>query len=807
MKRQAIIQILILAFTLAFPYLIAKANEPDSITSLKADLGRQSGIERMQTLEKLVTYYYDKQSKLAIGYATQLLKLAELSGMKSKEAGTCMLFSSIYKYQLHYEKCLEYDRQALKIYSQLGDSAMMSLLYYRISENFVSLSQFDSAIYYNDELNRRFASINDSSRLFQSKMLLGKAHCRNDKNAEALAYFVDAWAIADELNKANFLGWVYYWLGYTEMKLGNFTDAKKHLQLSMEKTLEDNSYYGWIGAAQELGDLYLKTGEWAEAYKLYFEAWQNLDYVKGDVGTQNFLSQHCMNLANIYLNIGNYGQALNFLDSAETIATKNKFEGKIAFINQLRGNVLFKDGKYDKALAACELSLDYLLSKDFKYQRSELYNRMGRIYEMNQNCTEAFLYYEQALDINIEIDNKFGIAQNYVNLASCYYQKMQLAKMKACLDQGFVYAEDINVDRLLLKYYIQYINFCERSESHQLAHSYIGLYVPLSEKYNNNGRNNLAALLIEIHQNEQKKTQQMYQQEVELMETKAERNQYYFSLIILLAAFILLALGAIAYLIINKRYVTKKLERQVNERTKELRENEKKLIDINDTRDRFYSIIAHDLKSPFNSLIGFANLLNDDYDDFTNADQRKFIRIIRNSSEEIFALLENLLDWTRKSSENIKHYPVKIDLQQIIRQAIQLQEKNAQSKNINIQNLIPKNTFVFADENMLRTIIRNLTSNALKFTNAKGAVSYEAKKVDGFIECKIVDTGIGISEKMMSNLFDLKAKIKKKGTANESGTGLGLLLCKDFVERNGGQLTVESAEGKGSVFTFTLPAK
>jgi two-component system, sensor histidine kinase and response regulator len=155
----------------------------------------------------------------------------------------------------------------------------------------------------------------------------------------------------------------------------------------------------------------------------------------------------------------------------------------------------------------------------------------------------------------------------------------------------------------------------------------------------------------------------------------------------------------------------------------------------------------------------------------------------------------------------MKIKPVKLDLQRVIKQTIQLQKKNADLKKISVENQIPKNTFVFADENMLQTIIRNLTSNAIKFTNENGTIAFRTILNNGFVECAVSDTGIGMSPKTVENLFDTQSNAKKKGTANEKGTGLGLLLCKDFVERNGGQIKVESKENEGSTFIFTLPSK
>jgi len=246
----------------------------------------------------------------------------------------------------------------------------------------------------------------------------------------------------------------------------------------------------------------------------------------------------------------------------------------------------------------------------------------------------------------------------------------------------------------------------------------------------------------------------------------------------------------------------------VDERTHTIRENEQKLIEMSKTRDKMYSIIAHDLKSPFNSLLGFSSLLHDEYDDFSEKEKKEFIHIIQNSSEDLFALLENLLEWARSNSDGINYKPVQNDLNLIIQHAIQLQERNAKEKKIDLNNRVPQNTFVFADENMLHTIIRNLTSNAIKFTNTGGSVCYYTSQSNGtMVKCTVQDTGTGIAPGDIKNIFRADSKVRKKGTANEKGTGLGLMLVKEFIEKNKGKLTVDSQPGVGSAFSFELPAK
>jgi len=483
------------------------------------------------------------------------------------------------------------------------------------------------------------------------------------------------------------------------------------------------------------------------------------------------------------------------------------FVDKIAIINELRGQAWFSIGNSKLALEYLNKSLEYYQDHGLKYSVAEVLNKIGEVKQNNNNIDEAINMYKNALAINKEINNAFGIVLNHINLASCYNQKGALQSMNNELSAGMDYVTKIGVDYLLLRYYKLYIRYSEKTGQHNAAHEFFDQYLPLSTQYLETTKQNLTSLMVELSENEIKEKNKAHQNELEFNTLQKERDTLRIRQLILIVSLILLLLFLIAYFLLNRIRMTRKLEHQVEERTKALRENEKILIETIQTRDKFYSIIAHDLKSPFNSLIGFSNLLNDEYNDFSDQERRQFITIIRNSSEEIFALLENLLDWSRKNSDKIKFKPIRVNLQQIVRQTVQLQEKNAQQKKINIENQIPKNTFVYADENMLRTIIRNLTSNALKFSNEGGKVTFATTTNEGFVNCTVTDNGIGMSEKTKENLFNIESKIKKKGTANETGTGLGLLLCKDFIERNGGNLTVESNEGEGAAFIFSLPAK
>jgi len=799
-------------YLILFPLFIAISiasfcNEQEQIVKLEKELESATDLNRMGILQSLARYYSDSMSMVATGYAAQYLKMAELHNSLTDQARAYAIFSSIHKYQVEFKISLKYDIKALEIFTMLNDSNNIAKQHYRISENYLFLHLYDSAIYYNKLDYNYYKKENNNNRIFISKLQLGKILCANDSNQAAKNELTNAYESAIQLKNQDYIGWASYWLGFTYMKLGEFSQAKKLFVKSTETYLSANLMAGVIGSQQALGELYLTTGEFAQAYKMFYEANEKHEFAKGDKGEIHYYSQYYINIGNIYYYIGKYNQALAFYDSAGKIAKTNAFEDKTALINELNGQVWLAKGDSKLALEYFRKSIDYFQNNNMKYSVAKLLNKIGEAHENDNNFGEAIKFYKNALAINQKINNAHGMALNHINLASCYNRVEAFQSMKNELEDGMKYANRIGVDYLLLRYYKLYINYSEKTNQHGVAHEYFDQYLPLSTQYLYNTKQDLSSLLIDLYENKIKEEGMIHEKEIEFSKLQKERDMLRIRQLILATSLILVFLILVAYFLFNRIRMTRKLEQQVDERTKALRENEKMLIETNQTRDKFYSIIAHDLKSPFNSLIGFSNLLNDEYADFSDEERKQFITIIRNSSEEIFALLENLLDWARKNSDKIKFKPIKVDLQQIVRQTVQLQEKNAEQKKISINNQIPKNAYVYADENMLRTVIRNLMSNALKFSNEKGSVSFTTTNIDGFVYCTITDSGIGMSKKTKENLFNIETKIKRKGTANETGTGLGLLLCKDFIERNGGSLTVESTEGEGAAFTFSLPAK
>ena len=236
-----------------------------------------------------------------------------------------------------------------------------------------------------------------------------------------------------------------------------------------------------------------------------------------------------------------------------------------------------------------------------------------------------------------------------------------------------------------------------------------------------------------------------------------------------------------------------------------LSESKIKLQQLNDDKDIFISILSHDLRSPFNNLLGFSELLNQDIRNYSSDEIEEIAKNINRVARNTYNLLEDILLWVQSQQGSIIFNPQKVNINEICKEILVILNPSACVKNIIINNNTPEGFIVVADINMLKTILRNLVSNAIKFTNNEGIININAEQDSKNVTISVSDNGIGIPAENIPKLFDISQLHTTKGTAKESGTGFGLLLCKQFVEKHDGRLWVNSEYGKGSEFKFTLP--
>ncbi len=244
---------------------------------------------------------------------------------------------------------------------------------------------------------------------------------------------------------------------------------------------------------------------------------------------------------------------------------------------------------------------------------------------------------------------------------------------------------------------------------------------------------------------------------------------------------------------------------QTRQLIEELETGKREMQNNIEAKNKLFSILSHDLRSPLSAIIGYSSMLSDDYFGIEENEKLEAVKSIYNVAKNMHSLLDSLLDWFRYETGNIPFSPVKVDLYQVIEEVVDLLKPNAANKDIIFSYDIDRNSAIFADKNMLSVIIRNLTSNAIKFTPAGGWVKIKTEQLQGITKISVIDSGIGMSSEQIKNLFKIEKTYSTSGTDDEKGSGLGLLLVKELIEKHGGEIRITSAVNSGSEFIIEFP--
>jgi signal transduction histidine kinase len=247
------------------------------------------------------------------------------------------------------------------------------------------------------------------------------------------------------------------------------------------------------------------------------------------------------------------------------------------------------------------------------------------------------------------------------------------------------------------------------------------------------------------------------------------------------------------------------LNSEINKLQRQLVKEKSLLEEANAAKDKFFSILAHDLKNPFNALLGFSEFLIENFRDMEQEEIEEQLTMMRDSSRQTFALLEDLLTWSKAQRGKLECKPQTVKIKDICEEVRGAVKGMAEEKEIEIELSAAENAEIFADPNMIKTIMRNLLSNAIKFSYRGGKIVTSLEDIGNNFKISVKDSGTGISAKNQVRLWNLAGQHTTRGTEDESGTGLGLLICKEFAEAHKGKIWVESEEGKGSTFIFTIP--
>lgn len=549
-----------------------------------------------------------------------------------------------------------------------------------------------------------------------------------------------------------------------------------------------------------------------------------------------------MGMANVFEQVGDYQRSASFLEHARQINSTINSNPLSALILSESGRVKSRLGKTDEAFADYEMLMEYAdelrrsdLKADALFSMGELLrtqgeypralethkkalnirrsmkddpreavslNAIGELYRLMKNIDRALANHVAAINIRSRLKDKPGLAESYNNAGKLYYEQKNYKQAVANLNLALAAAEELSLQEAMRTTY-DYLSLCHKAlKDYKKALEYRELFQAMHEliESDKDARRLVEAQNLYVIRQKESEINQL-----ESVQTQREQQ---------LAAqvklrnflFLIIGLGIIVVALILYLYL---LNQRANNRLKaanaQVGHQNEKLQELNATKDKFFSIIGHDLKGPLNSLTSFSGLLMNHTDSLSKEEIQMVAKDLDKSLKNLFALLENLLEWSRAQTGGIEFTPEPFDLTALIEDNKTLLKNQAQQKNITLVSQQTQPLAVNAHKHSINTVVRNLVSNAIKFTPAGGTVTIDAQPGKGEVLVTVADTGVGIPKEVQQKLFRLDTKHSTKGTADEKGTGLGLILCKEFVERNGGSIGVSSEEGKGSTFYFTIP--
>lgn len=415
--------------------------------------------------------------------------------------------------------------------------------------------------------------------------------------------------------------------------------------------------------------------------------------------------------------------------------------------------------------------------KHFGYGLAYYY--LSDTYSWMEKADSALYYSRLTIAENTIINNTDMIASAHNLLALALYVKKQYDESIASARFALEMSRTLHNIETSSWAYLRLSESYEAKKMYDSAYKFMTLYARSKDSLNTIDSRVLSSKL------ELQNRDQVYAKEKELSEQK-------YNYAVIISIVVVISLILISILLYSRYRLKSKLHHQVAE--------------LNATKDKFFTIISHDLKTPIASFNNLSTVVADYYADLSEEDKIKHMKSLKHSSTHILTLLNNLLTWSRLQTEKITAHPDTIHLQTIVDNEIASQKQSADKKSIRIETFIPSDLYAYADADMISTVIRNLLSNAVKFTPENGKIVLSATESQEFIKFDVTDTGIGIPKEVIPNLFEFDKKHSTLGTANERGTGLGLNLCKEFIILNHGTISFVSEVGNGSTFTFTIPS-
>lgn len=714
------------------------------------------------------------------------------------------------------DKCLMYAYKAMKLAEKLGDRKGIALSYNNIGNGYNFSRQYRIATEYYQKAVKLYSDIDDKEGLAKPLNNLGVMYFKMKDYDKALEYYEKSLEVREEIGNPESIADALFNIGIFQSNRGNYQKALEYYRLSLNIREDIEDKQGIFNTLKEFGRIYKILGDYDKVIEYSLKS---LNVVE-EIGEKSGIAVELNKIGNIYYALGDYTKALEY--HQRSLKISKDLGNKTAIAKSLNniGNVYYDQNNFEKALEYYDKSLALAKETGDGKGIAMLYNNIGLVYMDMREYPKALEYCMMSLELKQKTGDFEQISTSMHSIGLIYSKLGEYDKALDFAKKNLDVALEKNSKKVIQDAYLLLYEIYNSTSNYKNALNYYRLYSAMKDSLTSEEtRNTIAAM--EVRNETEKKDK-----ENELLRLDKDKQKRYFIAIIIL----ILIIGLVIY----SRYHTKKKanklltekniqiekanmnlhaknlqitsqKEELQQMFEELRRSETKLREAIATKDKFFSIIAHDLKNPLQAMILSSYLLANNYLKMDSQKLEENFKKLHKSSNYLAELLENLLQWARTQSGKIEFNPEVIDLGFIAENVVNLMIANATRKNIKINQLIQLKTFAYCDMNMISSVLRNLLTNAIKFTHNGGEINITAYDRGDYVEVNVDDNGMGIKQEDLSKLFRIDVHHTSIGTSREKGTGLGLILCREFIEKNGGRIWAESEINQGSSFKFTLP--
>lgn len=581
------------------------------------------------------------------------------------------------------------------------------------------------------------------------------------------------------------------------------SDPKEGIEIGLEVLASINYSSNTKNLARlfdEMGISFRKLGEYNLAVKYHFESLKIFKEIQDSMGQAFTLH----NIGNVYRLLNQYDIALEHFFESVKIKKVINDPYQISFSLNSIGLVYDEKGMVDSAEIFMKKALDIALTQDDNMNLANIYSNLGNVAFKAKNYGEAKECLLKALELYKTGIANFGIAQALSRLAAVNMKTNEFKKALYNLNTGFIEVKSLQAKDLEKDYYFLYSEYYKNIGDYKKSTNYLEKHIGIMNDLSNENKiKQITQSEFIYHLGEKVRENELLRKSNEIYELKYSNQKIIllFSLAFLIFTFVFIIV------LLHRNRKIKYINLMLSKREQSLNKLNSDLEGLNSTQKKFFSIIAHDLRNPFNFLILSSSMILEKYGNLKEEEKIELLNGIETVSKESYTLLSNLLEWSKLQTGKFKANKINLSLKESTERNIALLCSLAKQKDIKIKDTLEDSITVYADQQMVDTVLRNLINNSIKFSEKGDVITVSATESESEVTVCVADEGIGMDDELLKNLFNLDIQQNRNGTNNESGSGIGLLICKELVEENNGRIWAESEINSGTKFYFTLNKK